>query len=234
MRKMMCLLKTKISALAIAVSLLALASSALALDSDTPALYIDTSYGFTTYKSKMVESNDLGTELRYSIGGNAGEDGQFGFRVVSMADTTSFELNESSVATAWQDSEFRYQWGYLSLGLIMTRINLVANREGEDVIDVSGSGYGGSLGILVPFGRSGTFYLDAQSATASTFHNTLDEEMTSATRTDIDAGARFKLTKNLMSLLVGYKQRTAAYETDQTFAENLYTTYLGFRFAFFF
>ncbi|MGE0172906.1 MAG: hypothetical protein AB7T49_08980 [Oligoflexales bacterium] len=208
--------------------------SAMAVDNDDPTLFIDANYGFATYKSKLVESNDLGSELRYGIGGNAGEDHQFGFRVVSQTDTTSFALNESKIATTWEDSEFRYQWGYVSLGLLISRIGLQASREGTEVIDVSGSGYGGSLGLTAPIGRSGTYYLDVQSATASAFHNTLDEEVTSATRMDIDTGARFRLTKNLMSLIVGYKQRTASYKTDASYAEAVYTTYLGLRFAFFF
>jgi hypothetical protein len=199
-----------------------------------PTLFLDATYGFATYKSEAVASNDMGSQFSYALGGHAGEDKQFSFQVKSDTDNTTFLLNDSAVTSVWQESHFRYRFGYLYVGALFSQLSLKVKREGEEAIDVSGSGYGGSLGMVFPISRIGAYYLDVSQASVGTFHNTLDEEVSAGARLDIDTGARFALTKNLVHLLVGYRNRTFTVTSSTAFKEMIYTTYLGFRFAWFF
>ena len=87
-----------------------------------PSFYLDTQFGLMTYNSKLVNSNDTGTALRYGVGSSAGSEGQLRFLLMMDTQTTSFALNDSIVAMSWQDTSIRYQWGFVYLGAVFSRL----------------------------------------------------------------------------------------------------------------
>lgn len=212
----------------------ALASKGSGFGEYCPTFFLDTSFGLTTYKSKLVESNDTGTGLSYALGGYAGEDRKFGFLVKTDTSTTSFLLNTSKVAVSWQDSILRYRLGPVYAGLLLTTIDLKVNNQGVDELDVSGSGTGGNLGFFYPIGRMGLFYFDASTVTLTNFRNVLADEVKGGTRLDLDMGAYFDLTRDFLDLAIGYRQRTTSFKVTSSYDETFYVTYVGFRTAIYF
>lgn len=199
-----------------------------------PTFFLDTTFGLTTYKSKLVNSNDTGTGLSYSIGGHAGGNHEYGFLVRTDSNKTSFLLNESSIATTWQDTILRYRIWAFYIGGIFSQIDLKVNDQGAERVDAAASGYGGNVGFLIPINRIGVFYCDVASVSVANFRNTFEEEVKSGTRMDIDLGAHFDVTRDLLDLTVGYKQRASTIEIGESNAESYFVTYLGFRAAIYF
>lgn len=218
---------------------LGITSPSLAKEKDdytrfAPTFFLDTTFGLTTYKSKLINSNDTGTGLSYSIGGHAGESHEYGFLVRTDSNKTSFLLNESSIATTWQDTILRYRMWAFYLGGVFSQIDLKVNDQGTDRLNVAASGYGGNVGFLIPINRIGAFYCDVVSVSVANFRNTLEEEIKAGTRMDIDLGAHFDITRELLDLAVGYKQRTSTISVGGSNVENYYVTYLGLRAALYF
>jgi hypothetical protein len=201
-----------------------------------PTFFLDVTAGLSsTYKSKLVDSNDTGSNIMYAIGGNAGAESSFGFAVKTETNTTAFQLNESKVASTWQDAILRYNIGYFYLGLTFTDLTLKVNNAGTETVDSIAKGYGANLGFFIPFGRAGIFYFDAMSNTLSTVWDKLAvTTYKGASRTDADLGFAYNITRESFVLLVGYKQRTGSITTDSSYSEQLMTTYFGFRTALFF
>lgn len=200
-----------------------------------PTFFFDTQFGFATHKSKMVVSNDTGTGLAYGLGGWAGEDRDYGFKVNTDTSSTTFELNSSSVAVTWQDTIIRYRMWFFYLGVNFASVNMVANNAGTDQVDAGGNGMGGNAGILVPVGRSSIFYLDVVSAAMSATRNALTDEVAFGSRLDIDAGGSIDITKEAFDFLMGYRMRTYDLSVAGTsYAEAYNITYFGVRMALFF
>ncbi len=228
-----------IKSLAILLFSLGFTSQLMAREKDdfarfAPTFFVDSTFGLTTYKSKLIVSNDTGTGLSYSIGGHAGENREYGFLVRTDTNRTSFLLNESSITTAWQDTILRYRLWAFYVGGVFSQLDLKVNSQGTEILDVSGSGYGGNAGFLIPINRIGVFYFDASSVSVGKFRNVLTEEVKSGTRLDLDAGANFDITREFLDLMVGYKQRTTSIQLSSGNVESYYITYLGFRAALYF
>lgn len=201
----------------------------------TPTVSLQLNYSLsTTYKSKLVASNDVGTGFSYTLGGYAGKEGNFGFFVKVDNSATTFELNSSSNSVTWQDSIFRYRWGYLYLGPVFTTLTYAVNIAGTDTLDVSASGMGGNVGFLVPVGGGGSLYMDFTSVTPSKTVNELTQVTSMGARTDIDLGASIDLTAKLVDLVFGYRQQQYSVTTDASYAELMLSTYIGLKFSLFF
>jgi hypothetical protein len=200
----------------------------------TPNLYLDTQFAFATSKSKLIESNDTGTALRYGIGSYAGSDGQIGFHLLYDLQTTAFGLNRSSLSMAWQDTSLRYHLGPFYLGPLFTRLELKCNRAGTDIIDAAGSGYGANVGLLFAVGRDGTLRLDVATAAVSAMKNSLEQDVSISQRLDADLGASIKLTGRLLDLVFGYRVRNLSIKSDRTYVDSIYQTYSGLRLSLYF
>lgn len=201
----------------------------------SPTFWFDVTYGLSsTYKSKMVLSNDTGSSITYSLGGYGGEANDLGFAIKKFSDSIAFELNDSAIATSFQDSILKYRMAFFYVGVVFSQIEMIANKEGTDLVDSAGSGMGGNLGIILPIGRIGAFFLDVTSVTYSKTRNELTSEVNTGARMDIDLGTSFDITRNLIDFLMGYRQRTLAITIDESYSELSMSTYLGLRFAFFF
>ena len=201
-----------------------------------PTAFLRAGGGLSTYKSKMVDSNDTSTLLEYSFGAYAGEDRQFGMLVRRDSSTTNFVLNSSRIAASWQDVITRYRWGPLYLGVVLGSAEIDANNAGDaEFLKARGSGYGENLGLMVPVGRSAMFTMDVLMVANSTAVDLNQKTVTIGQRMDIDLGASFDITKQFVDLLVGYKYRTYPLSVDGTsYAEIFTSTYVGFLFSFYF
>ena len=201
----------------------------------TPTLTLTTSYSLSaTYKSELVASNDTGTGFSYSLGGYAGKDGNFGFFLKVDSASTTFELNNSSNTVSWQDTVFRYRWSYFYLGPVFSTMTYQVTNQGTETINAVASGTGGNLGVLIPLGRGGSFFIDLYSVTMSNTVNSLTTETSIGARTDYDLGATVDVTSELVDLVFGYKQQQYAVTTDTSYAEVCLATYIGFKFSLFF
>ncbi len=200
----------------------------------TPTFYLDLTFGFTTYKSELVQSNDTGTGLTYSLGGYAGQDHQVGFKTEVDSTTTTFALNDSSTTVVWQDSIINYRLSYFYLGVVFSQLDIKLNNAGTDEVDAGATGMGYNAGLLIPIQRVGFFYTDVIGVTPTTSRNALTGDYTAGARMDIDIGTSFDLTRNAVDMMVGYKQRTMAMSSTLSGTETYYCTYIGFRFGAFF
>ena len=88
-------------------------------DRNAPTFFLETEAGLTTYKSKLVESNDTSFGVRYTFGINAGRSKNVGMLVRTETNSTTFELNESAISTTIQDLILRYHWGPAYIGVIL-------------------------------------------------------------------------------------------------------------------
>ena len=67
------------------------------------------------------------------------------------------------------------------------------------------------------------------SAVETTDGTEFDPEVTIGSRTDIDLGGGFAITKRSVVGLIGFKQRTYSLTVDgESYSEQMNTTYLGF------
>lgn len=194
----------------------------------------DVQYAFTTSKSKLVDSNDTGTALRYGLGGYAGSNSNLAFLLHFDQDATNFQLNSSKVNMSWQDTRVRYHMGYFYLGALFTRLEMTANKEGTEIVDAAGSGMGITAGALAKVGRGGSVYLDLMTATLPNMKNAIDQDIAIKQRMDIDIGGTIDLTSKLLDMTFGYKIRNVTVATDASYQEALYTTYVGVRMSFYF
>lgn len=197
-----------------------------------PTFSLEATYGLSsTYKSKMVVNNDTGSSISYSLGGSAGDERQFSFFIKTYSNSTDFELNDSSIKTMWRDSIIRYRFYFLYFGAAFSQVEIEANREGTDILDAAGSGICGNVGMQFSMGRAGHFYLDFLSGSMSKVRNALDDEVKIESRSEIDVGMGFDVTKKLIDFIVGYRQNSLTIKITDSYKETLMTTYLGFRFA---
>lgn len=210
--------------------MLGMSSPSIAKTKDLfPDFYLDTTYGFTTSKSKLVESNDLGSTFSYGLGSYAGKDAALGFNLGFSTDTVSYELNTSSIVLAWQETSIHYRMGPFYIGPIFGQVDVKSSKEGTDIIDAKGSGIGATTGLVLSVGRKSAIYLKISSLAISAMKDTSDQTVSVDSRLDIDIGTSIKISRDLFSLIFGYKQRTMSIKYQSSYSEAMYTTYFGFR-----
>ncbi|RYZ58071.1 MAG: hypothetical protein EOP07_08090 [Proteobacteria bacterium] len=194
-----------------------------------PSFSFDLNYGLTTMKSKLVESNDTGSALGYSLGGFAGSGKNIEFNLGFEKDVATFALNDSKISYDWQDTKIRYHYGYFYAGIVFSRLNLMATSAGTEIIDAAGSGYGGSLGFYAPVGRGGSLRIDVTQVNIAAMKNSIATEVSVPSRLDIDIGAAIDIWGKWLDFTFGYRMRTLSLETDAAYAESESSTYLGLR-----
>ncbi len=204
------------------------AGQVCASDADSaPTLSFKVDYGPSTYKSELVDSNDTSYTMRYSVGIFAGETKSVVFAIKSDSNTTAFALNDSENITAWQETHILYRWTYFYVGAVISTLTMTSNKEGADLFELAGNGYGGALGTTIEFGRGGMFYLDVASVSISNVSEINQQDVSFGARTDIDIGCSFSITRRLLDLSFGYRTRTLPVTLGESAAESLSTTYLG-------
>ena len=189
-------------------------------ESDTA--YFFGNYGLTTYKSKLVASNDTGSSVTYGLGANAGSEKQLGFEYRVETQTTPFALTSSSIASVWTSTIVKYRLWYIDLGIVIGNAKITSKRESEEILDVIGSGYGGYGGLLIPMGRNSLLYLNGMSVATAKPVDTKARVIAVGSRTDIDFGTRIGILKKGLDFTLGYRRRS------NTITEAATTTYFGF------
>lgn len=214
--------------------------------------------GLTTYKSQMLQSNDTGLTIGYGIEVSTGGESGMAMGLERETSSIAFALNGSTLALQVQDVDFTYRWGALYLGLLFGSSSwnakappdgnadklLDQNETAQEYLDIMTTGYGIKTGLLVPIGRRSTLSMDLRYAMTSTVQQTIPEEtstggitgtspalgrvVTLGPRMAIDLGASFPLTRDVLSLMTGYRYRTYSVTVESTSFSELHTsTYLG-------
>ena len=199
-----------------------------------PTFAFDLTFGFSTFKSEIVQQNDTSTGLTYSLSGTAGLQWDLLFAIEVDTTSTSFLINESSNEVTWQDSIMAYRMGNFHLGINFSQLQMLVNNAGTDVIDMAGSGMGGVAGVYIPVGKIGFFYINVVTASLSSARNALEQEVTGGARQDIDLGGNFDITRDTFDFIVGYKQRTFGISTTEAYVETYLITYFGVKMSLYF
>jgi hypothetical protein len=198
------------------------------LDEQNRTSYLFCDYGLVTYKSKLVESNDTGSELGYGVGARIGEDKRWEVRLRKESSKIAFELNSSAIESSYQDILIGYRWGFVEIGANIATAAMIANAEGEALFDATGSGYGGHFAILMPVARFAIVKIEANTAAISTTIEKEQKDVGLGSRTDIELGANVDITKRYFDFIFGYRQRAHALKyLGSSFAEVRTATYLG-------
>lgn len=201
------------------------------VQSSIKTAYFLVDYGLSTYKSKMVQSNDTGSILSYTAGVNVGVEKNVGLLIRSDSSTINFQLNSSKIASSWRDTVLRYRWGYAYLGGIIGSADFQTTYLGEPLFQGSGSGYGGNLGFFIPVGKNDIITVDVSSVTIGSFIEEEQKDVKMGARTDINIQGNIGLTKNnAIDVIIGYHYRTHTISVESTSNAELHTaTYVGFQ-----
>ena len=200
------------------------------LDDQTRTAYLKTDYGLTTYKSKLLLSNDTGSALSYGIGAYVGDEKHWGIGLKNESSTTKFLLVSSAVKASLQDITISYRWGYMYLGAVISTAGYIVTKDGATLFDASGSGYGGNFGFLIPITRTAIVYLDVTTASISKTIEASQKSVSLGSRTDIDLGASVDITKRVFDFIFGYRQRSHKITfLGAPAAETRTATYIGFQ-----
>lgn len=199
---------------------------------ESPTVFLNLGGGITTYKSLAVKSNDTSFTVGYKIGAYAGRDKNIGFFINNESNTTNFVYAEnetkSKIETAFQDAAILYRWGVLELGPVFAQQSTAMTRQDELYLDHIGSGIGVHLGILVNVSKDTSFFMEYTQATISELKETIQDinttPVTGGARSDIFLGGIIQITRSLLDMRIGYKQRTfvvtvagESFEEVQTF-----------------
>ena len=193
-------------------------------------IYLEADYGISTYKSKLVESNDTGSITSYTIGANIGNEKPVAIVIRSDQSDLKFLLNESEIASSWRDTIIRYRWGYVYFGGILGQTTWEVKSAGVDLFSGTGSGYGGNFGATFPIGSRNLFTVDVTSLTASTFVEKNEKDVKMGARLDVNFTGNIGITRDAIDLIVGYRQRTHSVSyLGTSFAESHAATFFGFQ-----
>lgn len=195
----------------------------------TDTVYMFADYGLGTYKSRLVESNDTMGVMTYGFGANAGTERDLGFEYRQEKQTISFAVNQSSLISNWSSTIFKYRMWMFELGAVLGDVNMTVEREGDEIMDVIGDGYGGYFGLLIPMSRSNLAYLNVMSVATTAPVDKKQRVITMGSRLDLELGGRFAVTRKYLNFDIGYRRRTIAItESEISYSELQTSTFLGF------
>ncbi|MBI2601790.1 MAG: hypothetical protein HYW48_01935 [Deltaproteobacteria bacterium] len=200
-----------------------------------PTLSFNLGGALTTYKSKIVKSNDTSFTVGFQLGTWGGEDHTFGTGLSYETNTTNFEYGEnetsSSIASTFQDIAFRYRLGFFYLGVVLSQSQFLVNRYDVEYLDMLGTGAGGNGGLVLVVGRRGRIFLDLTFVSTLNVKESLQSDDAApaiGSRTDIFFGGTVGITRSALDFVVGLKQRTYSLEVaGESFAEVQTMTWLG-------
>ncbi len=208
-------------------------SDALRANTKTLELYGD--FAMSTSKSKALEMNDTGSVSRIQAIVHAGDELNLGVSLNLETSTFAYELNSSTLSTAFQDIGIYYRFWYLQLGAIVASETVSSKKADADFLDFYGSGYGALFHILFPVDRGSLVYFKTHYILGSAVEDSFHDSVTMGTRMDIDIGGQVDITKKMMDLIFGYRYRTYSIAIDGTNYSELQTsTYLGVGFGWLF
>jgi hypothetical protein len=215
---------------------------------------VHASGGLSTYKSKMLQSNDTGTTINYGLALHAGEERGMSMGLEREQSTFPFSLNNASLALETQDVDVIYRWGPVYAGMMFTQAGWYAkapadangdklldqNSTAEEYLDILAPGYGARTGLRVAFSKRGAAYIDVRYATASKVQQATPKDASTGgivgtspalgrtvavgPRMSVDFGASLPITRDLLSFIAGYRYRTYGLTVESESFAELHTS----------
>ncbi|MFK7825151.1 MAG: hypothetical protein AB8G05_13430 [Oligoflexales bacterium] len=204
---------------------------------DVPTFFFNLGGGLTTYKSEAVKSNDTSFSFGYGLGVFGGRTNNFGMYFSNELNTTDFvyadSTQKSKVITSFQDTLIRYRLGPFYIGPAFTQMLMTTTRQDTEYLDFIATGIGFHTGLRMTFKRESIVFLEVLSASSSATKEAIQDPVSSpvsvGARTDIHLGGIIKLTRDLVDMQIGYKQRTYAISVGgESFTETVSFTWIGF------
>lgn len=204
---------------------------------DIPTVQFTYMTGMDTYKSKLVKSNDTSVSGGYTLSLWGGVEKTINMELRSDSGKTGFEHSEtnttSAVEASFFDTVIRVRWGFLYLGVLFTRHDFIINFQGEDYIDGVATGTGFNTGFSFPVGRSSRLFFDMTSSSTSLIRelNQAAGSVEFGSRTDVLIGGAIGVTRSLLDVILGYRQRSFTISVGgESSTESVTSTILGLAF----
>jgi hypothetical protein len=204
-------------------------------DVRAPTVFLELGGGLTTYKSKLVTSNDTSISTGYSLGLNGGADKNIGALLRNESNTTNFEYGvngtTSQIQSNFQDFLLRYRLGFFYLGPVFSQTAFKVKRYGVAYLDTLGSGIGFNGGLMFIVARNSEIFLDYTSTSTSTVKDVVQSSTSKVgigSRSEIYLGSKIPITRSVLNFFFGYKQRTYSISVSgQNSSELQTTTWVG-------
>lgn len=199
-----------------------------AIEKRTKVVFAEGNYGFSTYKSEALVSNDTGSSIHANVGAHVGEGKEILLLLEYDSAALVFELSEHALTKKDTDILINYRWSYLSFGALIAANQLGITNAGTDLMVATSSGFGGNLALAIPVGRSSYSYVKTKFATYNESTDTIAETNKLASQMVVDIGGNLLLSRDLLFMTFGYRYNTLALTVNETDgAELMTTTYLG-------
>jgi len=202
------------------------------ITSELKTFSVNFDYGLsTTYKSKLLESNDVGSSTRYGLGINAGGRKQLGVSYVVDTSVVAFETVTGSITSTWTDWIIEYRFWLISLGVVFGNNYFKATKDSADLFESYGvGGYGGYFSLKIPLPANALLHFDYTTCAAGTVTEVDKKTLAIGSRADMDLGAQVNLTRKMFDFVFGYRTRAYSMTFEETaYAESVVSTYLGIR-----
>ena len=218
--------------LAVAFLSFSMAAKADEMTDRTDTVFMFADYGLGTYKSTLVDSNDTMGVMTYGFGANAGQERNLGFEYRQEKQSITFAVNDSSLTSDWTSTIFKYRMWMVELGVVLGGVKMKVEREGAEILDIVGDGYGGYFGMLIPMSRDNLAYLNVMSVATASPVDKKERTIAFGSRLDIEVGGRFALSRKYLNFDVGYRRRSnSVTESGVAYSELQTATFLGFSFG---
>ena len=205
------------------------------MDRKTPTVFARGDAGYTTFDSRMVDSNASGTSVRYSAGAWAGDSRTLGMSFTSADTRMKFPLNESKISTSFRDLRAQARFGWVTPTFVASLSEMKGNKEGTEIVDLYGTGFGGGLGVHAPIYERLVLRFEGIFVRTGKAYDKQTRKVSLGDRMEGDAAASFAVLKDILDLNVGYSLRryTVGVEAD-TWKESQSTPYVGLQLGTFF
>lgn len=191
--------------------------------------YILSDYGMGTYKSELMETNDTNGILTYGMGMYAGHQKKLGVEYRVENATTAFALTSSSLQMKWDTTIIKYRAWIFEIGPVLGSVYAKGNREGTDIFEATGNGYGGYFGLFMPVGKHSTIDLKATQVSTGEMMDKEARTVAVGPRLDLEVSSKIGITKRNLSATIGYRRRTSSItEESVAYAELQTATFIGF------
>lgn len=178
-----------------------------ALTQQAQTVYVRGEVGMTTYESEAADSKETQTSNTGVLGFWAGEDRIIGAQMTTSDASVGFELNDTSMNTAFRDIKLMGRLGWLvpSVGVSLSEINVTQNDV--DTVAIYSTGANAGLAVQVPVAPFLVVEAGGQVVKSTKVYDKLDSATKLGDRAEADLNASFDVTDRFVDLIVGYKVR---------------------------
>jgi hypothetical protein len=180
---------------------------AQAADSGLPAIQVQAGGSYLTYKSKLLQSNDVGLAYGGKLKILGGDDGNILVDARMSTSQVTFALNQTSLARQDLACYFGMElgWAYVGVGP-GTRVVKAKAVGGE--FETYSRTYGGVIGIDAELTKGSRFFWDLQGMTPYDTKETKQQDVTMGLALDTEAGTRFEVVRRSLYFGLGVRYAT--------------------------